>query len=396
MSVSKRLAAVPASVTLAITNKAAAMRAAGKDVIGFGAGEPDFPTPAHIVEAARRAAGDPTAHHYSQASGHPALREAIAEKTGRDSGLAVQAGNVVVTNGAKGAVHGACQALLDPGDEVLLVAPYWVSYPHMVSVAGGTTVVVPTSSANGFKASPDQLESARTGRTKALIFVSPSNPTGAVYTPAEVAAVGEWAAEHGIWVIADEIYEHLVYGDAVFSSLPVEVPGVAERCVVVNGVSKTYAMTGWRVGWAIAPVEVATAMGRFQSHTASNVSNVSQAAALEALTGPQESVAEMRAAFDRRRRVMHAMLLEIPGVTSVEPDGAFYEFPSVEGALGRPLGAASPGTSAELADALLEEAGIAVVPGEAFGAPGHVRLSFALSDTDLVTGLDRWKAAAGT
>jgi len=389
MSISRRAAGVAESATLAITAKAKRLRAAGAPVIGYGAGEPDFPTPAPIVAAAVAAAEDPRNHRYSPAAGLPELREAIAAKTARDSGLEVAADQVVVTNGGKQAIYLAFQAVLDPGDEVLLPAPYWVTYPESVKLAGGVPVPIPTDEGTGFTVSLDALEAAVTERTKMLVFVSPSNPTGAVYPPAAVAEIGAWAAERGLWVLTDEIYEHLVYGGAAFTSLPVAAPAAAERCIVVNGVSKTYAMTGWRVGWLIAPAEVAAAATRLQSHISSNVANVSQRAALAAVTGSLETVAAMRRAFDRRRRIMHEMLTRIPGVSCVEPQGAFYAFPNVAGLLGVPLQGRVAGTTLELAELLLDEVQVAVVPGEAFGAPGYARLSFALSDEDLVTGLER-------
>ena len=378
---------------MAVTMRAAALKAAGRPVISFGAGEPDFPTPPHIVAAAQRAAAEPKNHHYSPAAGLPELRAAVAAKTVRDSGFAASPENVVITSGGKGAVFGAFAALLEPGDEVLLPAPYWVSYPEAAAIFGGVVRVIPTSIDDGFRVTVDRLEAARTERTKMLVFVSPANPTGAVYPPDEVAAIGEWAARHGIWVLADEIYEYLVYGSAVFSSLPVQAPASAPRCVIVNGVAKTFAMTGWRVGWMIAPRDLAEAVGHFQSHSLSNVANVSQQAALAALTGPLDAVFAMRQAFDRRRLMMHRMLGEIPGVTVSEPQGAFYAFPSVEGLLGRRIAGQRVETSMDLAAALLEEIEVAVVPGEAFGAPGHVRLTFALSDEDLVEGLTRWREA---
>lgn len=393
--VSRRLAALTDSPTMAITARAAELRAAGRKVIGFGAGEPDFPTPAHIVAAAQAACADPVNHRYSPAAGLPALREAVAAKTRRDSGFQVDPDQVVITNGGKGAIFGGFAALLDPGDEVLLPAPYWVSYPEAIALAGGVPRIIPTTAAEGFRVSVDRLEAAVTERTKALVFVSPSNPSGAVYPRHEVEAIGRWAAARGLWVMTDEIYEHLVYGDAVFSSMPVEVPEVVPRCVVVNGVAKTYAMTGWRVGWLISPPDVAAAVGRFQSHSTSNVANVSQRAALAAVTGSMDPVAQMRVAFDRRRRTMHRMLNEIPGVEAVEPDGAFYAFPSVEGLLGREIGGRRVETSEDLAAALLEVADIAIVPGEAFGAPGYCRLTFALSDDELEEGLTRWREAVG-
>jgi aspartate aminotransferase len=387
--ISQRIGAIAESATLAIDAKAKALRAAGRDVIGFGAGEPDFPTPAHVVEAAAAACRDPRWHRYTPTAGLPELREAIAAKTERDSGYRVSADQVLVTNGGKQAVYNTCATLLDPGDEVLLPAPYWVTYPEAVALAGGRTVVVPTDEASGFRVSVEQLEAARTPRTKLLIFVSPSNPTGAVYPPEEVAAIGRWCARTGLWVMTDEIYEHLVYGGARFSSMPVLVPELADRCVVVNGVAKTYAMTGWRVGWMIGPPDVIAAATNLQSHSTSNVANVSQVAALAAVSGDLAAVAEMRAAFDRRRRTMHRLLSESPGVSCLEPQGAFYAFPSFAGALGRPLRGRTPTTTLELAELILEEVGVAIVPGEAFGAPGYARLSYALSDDDLVEGVTR-------
>jgi aspartate aminotransferase len=388
--VSARVRAIPESPTLAVTAKAKALRAQGAPVIGFGAGEPDFPTPANIVAAAQAAAQDPATHHYSPAAGLPALREAVASKAMRDApGLSVDAGMVTVSNGGKHALFNLFLGLVDPGDEVIVPAPYWVSYPEMVRFAQGTPVIVPTTIGSGFRATVDQLEAARTSRTKALVFVSPSNPTGAVYPREEVAAIGRWAAEHGIWVITDEIYQHLVYGDATFSSLPVVAPEAAERTIIANGVAKTYAMTGWRVGWTIAPSEIASAMATLQSQSTSNVCNVAQRAALEALTGPQDAVAEMRLAFDRRRRTAVELLDAIDGVEVVEPEGAFYVFPSFEGIIGRTIGGVTIGSTLDLAGVLLDEANVAVVPGEAFGAPGHARLSYALGDDDLAEGIGR-------
>ncbi|OFW67224.1 MAG: aspartate aminotransferase [Actinobacteria bacterium RBG_16_68_21] len=391
--IAQRVAAISESATLAVTARAAALRAEGRPVIGFGAGEPDFPTPAHVVEAAQLAAADPRNHRYTPASGLPDLRAAVAEKTARDSGFEVRPENVVITNGGKGAVFATFASLIDPGDEVLLPAPYWVSFPEAAALFGGVVKVIPTSVKEGFRVDVAALEAARTERTKVLVFVSPGNPTGAVYPPDEVAAIGEWAARHGIWILADEIYEHLVYGSSVFSSIAVVAPEAAARCVITNGVAKTYAMTGWRVGWLIGPKEVAAAAGRLQSHSVSNVANVSQRAAIAALTGPMDTVDAMREAFDRRRKTMYRMLSEISGLSTMEPQGAFYAFPSVAGLLGRRIGDRVVTSSLDLASALLEEIEIAVVPGEAFGAPDHVRLSFALGDDDLVEGLNRWREA---
>ena len=386
---SQRIAAIEESATLAVDAKAKSLKAAGHDVIGFGAGEPDFPTPAHIVAAAVEAAPQAKNHRYTPAAGLPELREAIAVKTAKDSGYEAAASQVLVTNGAKHAVYNSFAALLDPGDEVLLPAPYWVTYPEAIRLAGGVPVVVPTDESTGFRAMPEALEAACTERTKVLLFVSPSNPTGAVYTPEQVAEVGRWAADRGLWVVTDEIYEHLVYGDHRFSSLPALVPELADRTIVINGVAKTYAMTGWRVGWMIGPNDVIKGAVNLQSHATSNVANVSQRAALAALTGDQACVSEMRAAFDRRRRRMHELLGAIPGVTCLEPEGAFYAFPSFAGVVGKRLRGRHVVSTLELAEVILDEVGVAVVPGEAFGAPGYARLSYALGDDDLVEGVTR-------
>ena len=387
--ISDRVGSIAESATLAVDAKAKAKKAAGEDVIGFGAGEPDFATPEHIVEAARKACGEPRFHHYTPAGGLPELKSAIAEKTKRDSGYSVDAGQVLVTNGGKQAVYQAFATLLDPGDEVLLPTPYWTTYPEAIRLAGGVPVEVPTDETTGYLASTELLDRYRTPRTKVLLFVSPSNPTGAVYPPEQVEAIGRWAVEHGLWVVTDEIYEHLVYGDAVHASMPVAVPELAERCVIVNGVAKTYAMTGWRVGWLIGPKDVVAAAGNLQSHLSSNVSNVAQVAALAAVSGDLTAVAEMRSAFDRRRQTMHRMLNEIPGVTCPEPFGAFYAYPSLQGLLGTTLRHRHVVSSAELAEIILDEAGVAIVPGEAFGTPGYARLSYALGDADLERGVAR-------
>ncbi len=387
--VSKRIAAIAESATLAVDSRAKALQAAGQAVIGFGAGEPDFPTPAHIVEAAVAACRDPRNHRYTPAGGLPELKEAVAAKTWRDSGLEVDAAQVLVTNGGKHAVANAFACLIDPGDEVLLPAPYWTTYPEPIRLAGGVPVVLPTEGSAGFRVSVEQLEAAATERTKALVFVSPSNPTGSVYPRAEVEAIGRWALERGIWVITDEIYEHLTYGDHEFTSMPAVVPGLADRCLVLNGVAKTYAMTGWRVGWMIGPRDVIGAATNLMSHTTSNVANVSQRAALAAVAGDLSAVAEMRATFERRGRAMHAQLSAIEGVAVLEPQGAFYAFPDVSAFLGRTIRGRTPATTVELAALLLDEALVAVVPGEAFDAPGHLRLSFALGDDDLGAGCQR-------
>jgi aspartate/methionine/tyrosine aminotransferase len=387
--ISARVSAITESATLAVDAKAKALKAAGEPVIGFGAGEPDFPTPDHIVAAAIEACRNPRYHKYTPAAGLPDLRDAIAAKTKRDSGYDVTAAQVLVTNGGKHAVFNTCATLLDPGDEVLLPAPYWTTYPEPIRLAGGVPVVLPTDEGTGFRVTLDQLDAAVTERTKALLFVSPSNPTGAVYPRHEVEAIGRWAAERGIWVITDEIYEHLTYGEHEFTSMPTLVPDLADRCVVLNGVAKTYAMTGWRVGWMIAPPEVTRAAANLQSHTTSNVANVSQVAALAAVSGDLEAVAQMRTAFERRGHAMHRLLSGIPGVTIMEPQGAFYCFPNFSAYLGRDLRGTTSATTVELCGVLLDEAKVAVVPGEAFDAPGYARLSFALGDDDLGEGCTR-------
>ena len=387
--ISTRVGAIAPSATLAVSNKARALREAGEPVIGFGAGEPDFATPEHIVEAAIAACRDPRMHKYSPVGGLPELKEAIAAKTLRDSGLHCSPADVLVTNGGKQAVYNAFEALLNPGDEVLLPAPYWTTYPEPIALAGGTTVPIPTEAVNGFRASLDQLEAARTERTKALVFVSPSNPTGAVYPREEIEAIGRWAAEHDLWVVTDEIYEHLVYGDNEHHSMPVLVPELRDKCIVLNGVAKTYAMTGWRVGWMIARPDVIKAAQNLQSHCTSNVANVSQAAALAAVAGPLDAVQEMRTAFDRRRKAMHGLLSGIDGVLCPEPEGAFYAYPDLNGVLGRDYGGVTPTTTIELAELMLEQIKVAIVPGEAFGVGGGARLSFALGDDDLGEGVGR-------
>ena len=387
--VSQRIGAIAESATLAVDAKAKAMKAQGRPVIGFGAGEPDFPTADYIVEAAVIAARDPKSHRYSPAAGQPALREAVAAKTARDSGLTVPTNHVLISNGGKQALYNAFATLLDRGDEVLLPTPFWTTYPEMVNLCGGIVVEVPTDETTGYRTSVAQLDEFITDKTKALVFVSPSNPSGAVYSPAEVEAIGQWAVERGIWVITDEIYEHLVYGDAEFSSMPVAVPDLADRCIVVNGVAKTYAMTGWRVGWMIGPADMVKAATNLQSHSTSNVCNVAQAAALAAVSGDLAVVEQMRAAFDRRRKAIVAGLNEIPGVVCPEPEGAFYAYPSVKGVLGRDIGERVPTTTTELAEIILDQVEVAVVPGEAFGTPGYLRLSYALGDEDIAEGVGR-------
>ena len=388
-AISKRALGVAESATLAISAKAKALRAAGEPVISFGAGEPDFPTPDYIVDAARAAVDDPATHRYTPAAGLPPLREAVAAKTVRDSGFPVDPSQVMITNGGKQAVYLALQAIIDPGDEVLLPAPYWVTFPEAIRLADGVPIAVQTTDAAGFQVTVEQLEAATTNRTKALIFVSPSNPTGAVYGRERMAEIGRWAADRGIWIVTDEIYEHLTYGDATFHSMPAVAPEVADRTIVVNGVAKTFAMTGWRVGWLIGPGDVTAAAIRLQSHISSNVANVSQRAALAAVAGPMDAVEQMRLAFDRRRQTMVRMLNEAPGIQCSDPGGAFYAFPNLTGLLGRDIGGRTAETTMDLAAILLDEIKIAVVPGEAFGAPGYARLSFALGDEDMEEGLAR-------
>ena len=393
--ISRRIGAISESATLAVDAKAKALKAAGRPVIGFGAGEPDFPTPDYIVDAAAAACREAMWHRYTPAGGLPMLKEAIAAKTLRDSGWDIRADQVLVTNGGKQALYNAFAALLDPGDEVILPAPYWTTYPESIRLAGGVPVEVLTDETSGYRASVEQLEAARTDKTTMLVFVSPSNPTGAVYSPAEVEAIGRWALEHGLWVVTDEIYEHLVYGEARFSSMPVLVPELSDQCVVVNGVAKTYAMTGWRVGWMAGPKDVVKAATNLQSHATSNVANVSQIAALAAVSGDLAAVEDMKVAFDRRRLLIVDLLNAIPGIECPMPEGAFYAYPSVKGVLGTQIREQRPATSSELAGLILDEAEVAVVPGEAFGTPGYLRLSYATSDENITEGLTRMAALLG-
>lgn len=386
---SRRISAISESATMAVDARAKALKAAGEPVIGFGAGEPDFVTPAHIVEAAVAACRDAANHRYTPAGGLPALKEALADKTERDSAWRPEASEILVTNGGKHAVYNACATVIDPGDEVLLPAPYWTTYPESIALAGGVSVVLTTDTASGFRVTVEQLEAARTESTKALMFVSPSNPTGAVYPADEIAAIGRWAVEHGIWVITDEIYEHLVYDGHEHHSIRALVPEIADTCLVVNGVAKTYAMTGWRVGWLLGPAHAIRAATNLQSHATSNVSNVSQMAALAAVSGGLEDVVTMRESFDRRRRRMVEMLRSIDGVELMTPQGAFYAFPDLSAFLGRTIAGNTPETTVDLAALVLDEARVAIVPGEAFGAPGYARLSFALGDDDLGEGITR-------
>jgi aspartate aminotransferase len=387
--ISRRISAIAESATLKVDAKAKSLQAAGRPVISYAAGEPDFPTPEHIVEAALIAVRDPKNHRYTPAAGLPELREAIAEKTKRDSGLEVAASQVVVTNGGKQAVYQAFATLLDPGDEVLVPTPYWTTYPEAIALAGGVQVDVFAGAEQEYLVTVDQLEAARTPRSKVLLFVSPSNPTGAVYTPDQVRAIGEWADAHGLWIVADEIYQNLTYDGVRAVSIVEAVPSLADRTILVNGVAKTYAMTGWRLGWMVGPADVTKAAANLQSHLTSNVSNISQRAALAALTGPQDCVAEMLAAFDRRRRVMVSELNKIPGITTPTPQGAFYVYPDVSGLLGKTWGGVTPTTSLELADLILDQAEVAAVPGEAFGPSGYLRFSYALGDGPLLEGVQR-------
>ncbi|MCM3898597.1 pyridoxal phosphate-dependent aminotransferase [Schaalia meyeri] len=387
--VSDRFNAITPSATLAVDAKAKALKAAGRPVIGFGAGEPDFATPDYIVEAAVKAARNPAMHRYTPAAGLPALREAIAAKTLRDSGYEVSPSDIVVTNGGKQAVFQAFAALLGPGDEAILPTPYWTTYPEVVKLAGATPVEVFAGADQDYKVTVEQLEAARTERTKVLLMCSPSNPTGSVYTPEELTAIGRWALEHGIWVISDEIYEHLLYEDARSAHIVKLMPELADQSVILNGVAKTYAMTGWRVGWMIGPSDVIKAALSFQSHLTSNVNNIAQEAARAAVSGSLEAVSEMRVAFDRRRRTIVDMLRQIEGFDVPTPKGAFYAYPSVERLLGREIRGRVAHTSGELADLILDEVEVAAVPGEAFGRSGFLRFSYALSDDDLVEGIGR-------
>jgi aspartate/methionine/tyrosine aminotransferase len=389
--VSARIAAIAESATLAVDAKAKALKAAGRPVIGFGAGEPDFPTPAYIVDAAIAAAAVPANHRYTPTPGLPELREAIVAKTLRDSHYAITADQVLVTNGGKQAVYQSFASIIDPGDEVILPAPYWTTYPEAIKLAGGVSVEVFADETQNYLVTVEQLEAARTPKTKAILFCSPSNPTGSVYSLEQVKAIGEWALTHGIWVIADEIYEHLLYDGAVAPSLPVVVPAMADRTIILNGLAKTYAMTGWRVGWMIGPKDVIKAATNLQSHLSSNVNNIAQRAAIAALAGNLDAVHEMGVAFDRRRKLIVSMLNEIPGVVCPTPTGAFYVYPSVKGVLGKEIRGKRPQTSAELATIILEEAEVAAVPGEAFGPSGYLRFSYALSDSDIVEGITRVK-----
>jgi aspartate aminotransferase len=389
--ISTRIAQITESATLAVDAKAKALKAAGKPVIGFGAGEPDFPTPGYIVQAAIEAASKPANHRYTPTPGLPELREAIVAKTLRDSHYVITPDQVLITNGGKQAVYQAFATIINPGDEVILPAPYWTTYPECIKLAGGVAVAVFADETQNYLVSIEQLEAARTEKTKALLFCSPSNPTGSVYSREQVREIGEWALEHGIWIIADEIYEHLLYDGATAPSMPVVLPEIADQTIILNGVAKTYAMTGWRVGWMVGPKDVIKAATNLQSHLSSNVSNISQRAALAAVSGDLAAVHEMGVAFDRRRKLIVGLLNEIPGVFCPTPTGAFYVYPSVKGVLGKEIRGKRPQTSAELATLILEEAEVAAVPGEAFGPSGYLRFSYALSDAEIVEGIARVK-----
>jgi aspartate aminotransferase len=385
---STKISAIAESATLKVDAKAKALQAAGRPVISYAAGEPDFPTPDHIVEAALSAVSDPRNHRYTPAAGLPDLREAIAAKTLRDSGTAVEPSQVIVTNGGKQSVYEAFQVLLDPGDEVIVPSPFWTTYPEAIALADGVTVPVFADADAGYLVTVEQLEAARTDRTKVLLFVSPSNPTGAVYSAEQTREIGQWALEHGIWVISDEIYQNLTYGERAVSILEA-VPDLASQVLLVNGVAKTYAMTGWRVGWTVGPVDAVKALGNLQSHLSGNVNNIAQRAAIAALTGPQDTADEMRAAFDRRRHLILDEFAKVPGFRTPTPDGAFYVYPDVSALLGREWGGRTITTSLELADYILDEAEVAAVPGEAFGPSGYLRFSYALGDEQLVEGARR-------
>jgi len=389
--ISARIAAIAESATLAVDGKAKALKAAGRPVIGFGAGEPDFPTPSYIVEAAAAATKVVANHRYTPTPGLPELRQAIVDKTKRDSHYEITVDQVLVTNGGKQAVYQAFASILDPGDEVILPSPFWTTYPEAIKLAGGKAVEVFADESQNYLVNIAQLENVRTGKTKALLFGSPSNPTGSVYSPEQVKEIGEWALKNNIWIIADEIYEHLLYDGATAPSMPVVVPGLADTTIILNGVAKTYAMTGWRVGWMIGPKDVIKAATNLQSHLTSNVSNVSQRAAIAALTGNLDAVREMGVAFDRRRKLIVGLLNEIPGIECPTPQGAFYVYPSVKGVLGKTIRGKVANTSAELATIILDEVEVAAVPGEAFGPSGYLRFSYATSDEDIVEGIGRIK-----
>ncbi|MEZ7856973.1 MAG: pyridoxal phosphate-dependent aminotransferase [Aquiluna sp.] len=388
--ISKRISAIAESATLKVDSKAKALIANGRPVISYAAGEPDFPTPAHIVEAAAIAVRDPKNHRYTPAAGLPEMKEAIVQKTLEDSGTKITPSQVIVTNGGKQAVYQAFQVILDDGDEVLVPAPYWTTYPEAIKLAGGKQVDVFAGSDQGYKVTVEQLEAAYTPKTKALLICSPSNPTGAVFSKQELTDIGNWVAtKPNLWVISDEIYQNVVYDGIRAYSITELVPEIQDRTIMVNGVAKSYAMTGWRLGWMIAPDDAAKAAGNLQSHLTSNVSNISQRAAIAAITGDQEPIQKMLAAFDRRRKLAVAELNKIPGMMTPNPEGAFYVYPDVSGLLGKTWAGKQITSSLELADMILEQAEVALVPGEAFGPSGYLRMSYALSDDQLLEGIQR-------
>ena len=388
--ISKRISAIAESATLKVDSKAKALIANGRPVISYAAGEPDFPTPAHIVEAAAIAVRDPKNHRYTPAAGLPEMKEAIVQKTLEDSGTKITPSQVIVTNGGKQAVYQAFQVILDDDDEVLVPAPYWTTYPEAIKLAGGKQVDVFAGSDQGYKVTVEQLEAAYTPKTKALLICSPSNPTGAVFSKQELTDIGNWVAtKPNLWVISDEIYQNVVYDGIRAYSITELVPEIQDRTIMVNGVAKSYAMTGWRLGWLIAPDDAAKAAGNLQSHLTSNVSNISQRAAIAAITGDQEPIQKMLAAFDRRRKLAVAELNKIPGMTTPNPEGAFYVYPDVSGLLGKTWAGKQITSSLELADMILEQAEVALVPGEAFGPSGYLRMSYALSDDQLLEGIQR-------
>ena len=389
--ISARISAIAESATLAVDAKAKALKAAGRPVIGFGAGEPDFPTADYIIEAAAAATRVAANHRYTPTPGLAELREAIVAKTKRDSDYEITVDQVLVTNGGKQAVYQAFATIIDPGDEVILPSPFWTTYPEAIKLAGGKSVEVFADESQNYLVTVEQLEAARTPKTKALLFCSPSNPTGSVYSPEQAKAIGEWAVKNSVWVISDEIYEHLLYDGAKAPSLPVLVPALADTCIIINGVAKTYAMTGWRVGWMIGPKDAIKAATNLQSHLTSNVSNVSQRAAIAAVSGNLDEVHKMGEAFNRRRKLIVDLLNEVPGFQCPTPQGAFYVYPSVKGALGKTIRGKVANTSAELATIILEEVEVAAVPGEAFGPSGYLRFSYATSDEDIVEGIGRIK-----
>jgi aspartate aminotransferase len=387
--ISKRIGAIAESATLKVDAKAKALQAEGKAVISYAAGEPDFPTPAHIVEAAVAAAKDPKNHRYTPAVGLPELREAIAVKTKADSGTEIAASQVVVTNGGKQAVYQAFAVLLDPGDEVLLPSPYWTTYPEAIALAGGKSVEVFAGSDQNYMVTVEQLEAARTPKTKAMLLCSPSNPTGSVYSKEQIKAIGEWALANEIWVVSDEIYQNVIYDGKRAYSITEVVPAMKDLTIMVNGVAKSYAMTGWRLGWMAGPADAMKAAANLQSHLSSNVNNIAQRAAIAALTGPQDEIKAMVDAFDRRRHLAVTELGKISNWLAPMPEGAFYVYSDVRGLLGKSWGGKVINTSLELCDYILDTAEVALVPGEAFGPSGYVRMSYALGDAQITEGIQR-------